>query len=125
MATQTLILSPDEWKQLCLLNAGQLQSYLNGIPALTENGSSGLTAEHLTLIDGHLNRGGLLLQGWLRSRAAGSVAAPVKPAAETAPDAPAEATKPTEPNGAAKPRKGGWPKGRKRTRQAKPEAVPQ
>lgn len=98
-------LSPDEWKQLCLLNVGQLQNYLLGIPALTESGASGMTDEHLAQIEAHVTRGQSFLIAWRKSSVG---AARIEPPAAHA-----------EGNGAEPTikRRGGWPKGKKRTRQ--------
>lgn len=66
---KTVGLSPDEWKQLCVLNCAQLQQYLNGIAPQTEGGASGLTAEHLGLIEQHTARGHAFLNAWAASKA--------------------------------------------------------
>lgn len=105
-------LNPEEWKQLVLLNAAQLQNYLQTIPGSTEGGASGLTDQHMALIDGHIARGQLFMRAWAVSRL---TAAPQV-------DAPAKAANGAT-NGAHEPtRKGGWPKGKPRTRQAKAPA---
>lgn len=65
---KTVGLSPDEWKQLCVLNCAQLQNYLNGIAPQTEGGASGLNAEHLALIDQHVARGRAFLNAWAASK---------------------------------------------------------
>lgn len=102
--TQTTTLAPNEWKQLALLNAAEFQNYLLSIPAMADGGSSGLTDEHMTMIEGHLARGQSFLNAWRRSRAV-HVQAVVQPMVR-------------HTNGAeVLKRKGGWPKGKKRTRQ--------
>lgn len=65
---KTVGLSPDEWKQLCVLNCAQLQNYLTGIAPQTEGGASGLTPEHLALIEQHVARGKAFLVAWGASR---------------------------------------------------------
>lgn len=111
---KTTALTPEEWKQLVLLNTAQLSNYLQSIPGNVEGGSPGITAEHLSNIDAHTARGRGFMQAWGRSRL---------PGAPQAPQPQAEAPEAAKPNGEAK--KGGWPKGRPRTRQAKAPTVAQ
>lgn len=99
-------LTPEEWKQLVLLNAAQLQNWLQGIPGNTESGAAGVTADHLALVDGHLNRLRTFLRAW-------SVAKIDVPAQRSAPSQPATSTIDAAAKG-----KGGWPKGKKRTPRA-------
>lgn len=99
----TAQLMPEEWKQLCLLNLGQLHTFLNSIPSATETGASNLTEQHVAMIEAQIGRTATFLNAWRRARIPGGVAdqreevAPVKQAT----------------NGAAK-RKGGWPRGKPR-----------
>lgn len=100
-------LTPEEWKQLVLLNMAQLQSYLQTVPGNTETGTSGLTDQHLALIDQHLARGRAFVRAWALARVE---MAPVNVAQPEA-----------RPNGAQEPkRKGGWPKGKSRARPKAP-----
>lgn len=99
--SKTVQLSPEEWKQLCLLNVGQLQTYLQ---ALTTP-----APEHMAAIEAHMAR-------WRDHMAAWCLARPLstQPAAQTIAVEPE--IKP-ETNGAIAPkRKGGWPKGKPRPR---------
>lgn len=115
MTQQTTSLSPDEWKALCLTNVAQLHTFLNGIPPISEGGLSGITDQHMALIEGHLNRQSAFLNAWRRSKAVGTVAQ-----AESQPEAPAPAQ---TANGAQAPkRKGGWPRGKSR-KAKQPEAT--
>lgn len=101
MTEKTTSLTPEEWKQLCLLNVTQLHNFLQGVPAQTEGGVAGISDQHLALIEGHLQRGSAFLRAWQKSR-------PVIPVAKAD-----DQSKPVEANGVK--RKGGWPKGKKRT----------
>lgn len=107
------ILTPDEWKALCINNTGQLHGYLQSIPGVTEGGISGLSDQHLAMIDHHLGRFGAFLNAW-------KVARVDLPAAAQPQEAAPQAEEP-KPNGMKEPkRKGGWPKGKPRGKQ--PEA---
>lgn len=97
-------LTPEEWKQLVLLNTAQLQNYLQSIPGNTETGVAGFTDQHMAIIDGHFARGRAFMRAWSLSTVE------VAPAAQ--PPAPAHQANGAEP---PKPHKGGWPKGKKRT----------
>ena len=66
---KTAQLSPEEWKQLCVLNINQLQTHLQNMPAVLEGGSSAMTAERIAEIETHLNRGRTFLNAWARSKA--------------------------------------------------------
>lgn len=94
-------LTPEEWKQLCILNMVQLHNYLQSIPGNTETGASGLTDQVRNIIDAHLARGHTFLRAWQLSRFEMPQVRVAQPAAPAS-------------NGAVK--KGGWPKGKKRTR---------
>lgn len=61
-------LSPEEWKQLCLLNLAQLQTHLQNLPAVLEGGTSAMTAEQVSSIETHLNRGRTFLNAWARAK---------------------------------------------------------
>jgi hypothetical protein len=115
---KTAQLTPEEWKQLCVLNVAQLQQFLQNIPSNTEGGTSGFTDEHMALIDGHLQRGRSFLRAWSLARVAVQGAQPQ-------PAAPAQASEQPQPNGAAPARRGGWPKGRKRVRKVRAVPTPQ
>lgn len=109
-------LTPEEWKQLVLLNAAQLQNYLQGIPGNTETGVSGLSDKHMSLIAGHVDRFQTFLIAWSKARI--MVSPPVS-AEASAPEADA----PAHANGAEPAaKKGGWPKGKKRSPK-QPEAA--
>lgn len=97
---KTTQLTPEEWKQLCILNVTQLHSFIQGIPSHTEGGVAGINDHHLALIEGHLQRGAAFLRAWQKSKTIIPVAEEAAPQ-ETADEAPK--------------RKGGWPKGKKRT----------
>jgi hypothetical protein len=99
-AKKTTQLTPEEWKQLALLNVQQLGSFLQNIPGNTESGSAGLTEQHLQLIGGHLDRFGSFLRAWSLARV------DVPPAVEVAEDDAAPETMTAK--------KGGWPKGKPR-----------
>lgn len=69
MAEPTIAeLSPEEWKQLALLNCAQLQTFLNNIPPHVESGASGLTAQHMGLVQEHTARGRIFLTAWANSK---------------------------------------------------------
>lgn len=98
-------LSPEEWKQLCLLNLAQLQTHLQNLPPVLEGGSSAMTAQQMQAIEDHLNRGRQFLNAWARAKLIQPVVQP-----EIKPQEAVQAA-----NGAAPPKKrGGWPKGKKR-----------
>lgn len=61
-------LSPEEWKQLCLLNLAQLQTHIQGMPPVLEGGLSAMTAEQMAAIDTHLTRGKSFLNAWARAK---------------------------------------------------------
>lgn len=61
-------LSPEEWKQLALLNCAQLQTFLTNIPPHIESGASGLTAQHMVLVQEHTARGRVFLTAWANSK---------------------------------------------------------
>lgn len=108
-------LTPEEWKSIVLVNFTQLTNWLQAIPGNTETGASGLTEERIQSIEAHLTRTATLLHGWSKAKLTITEA----PKAQAA--APAE-----QANGAAPPkRRGGWPAGKPRTRQAKAPAVTQ
>lgn len=97
-------LNPEEWKQLVVLNAVQLQNYLQSIPGTLEGGASGLTGQHQAAIDEHVARGRTFMRAWSLA----TLDMPTQPKQAAQPKVP-------QTNGAAAPKKGGWPKGRKRT----------
>lgn len=105
---KTTQLTPDEWKQLALLNVSQLGTYLQNIPGNTETGSAGLTPQHLQLIGGHLDRFGSFLRAWSVARV------DVPPSEVDVPDDSVSAEGGAGADVPAPPRKGGWPKGRSR-----------
>lgn len=106
-------LSPEEWKQLCLLNVAQLQTHLQNLPPVLEGGTSAMTAQQIDAIEAHLTRGRSFLNAWARSK-------PLQTAPQqAAPDVKEVAQ---QANGAEPPkRRGGWQKGRAR----KPKAAEQ
>ena len=108
----TTQLSPEEWKQLCLLNCQQLQNFIGSIPPQIESGAPGLTADHLAMIDNHVVRARTFLNAWTRAKPVVSTA---EQQAQVMAQVPAIDAAPAS-NGAAEPQKGkgGWPKGRKR-----------
>mgnify|MGYP000863056245 FL=1 len=109
---KTAQLTPEEWKQLVLLNVSQLGTFLQNIPGNTESGSAGLTQQHLQLIGGHLDRFGSFLRAWSVSRVE-------VPPAEV--EVPEEAVTAEGGAGAEAPkRKGGWTAGKPR----KPNVAP-
>lgn len=115
---KTIQLKGEQWKQLALLHVAQLSQYMQNIPGSVETGAAGLTDQHLAMIDQHLQEGAMILGAWRRSR--GPVVAQPQPPAQT------EARAPHPGNGATEPKgKGGWPRGKKRTRQATQPAVVQ
>lgn len=75
-------LSPEEWKQLCLLNVDQLLNFLRAIPAqgqVSETDTTiiaGLVPERINQIEEHLGRLGQFLRAWSRSRPVGFVPQP-------------------------------------------------
>lgn len=88
-------LSPEEWKQLCVLNCQQLLNFLNACPAMgkmegSEDIVSGMTSARIAEIDAHVARSRQFLMAWARSKPVG-IPEPVKQ--EAAPEA----------NGAAPP----------------------
>lgn len=106
-------LSPEEWKQLCVLNAKQLFDYINNLPSMareTEESPvvSGMTPQHIAAIEAHIARGSQFLNAWARS----------KPVQEAASPAPQQASNnvAAQLNGAEPPRQK-----RKYTKRAKPE----
>lgn len=102
---KTTTLTGEEFKTLAITNVVQLQNWLQSIPGHVESGSSGLSAEHLALIDNHLNRCRMFLRSWSLTKVAVAPVQVEQPAGDT------------KPNGAeASKGKGGWPKGKKRTR---------
>lgn len=67
-------LSPEEWKQLCVLNCQQLVNFLSSVPAMgliEDVPVSGMTADRLVEIENHLVRGKQFLMAWARSRPVG------------------------------------------------------
>lgn len=126
---KTIQLKGEQWKTLALLHVQQLSQYLQNIPGSVETGAAGLSDQHLGMIDVHIQEMALILGAWRRSR--GPVAPQPQPAAPVQVEAHDPAgggqTGPmTMGNGAATPKgRGGWPKGRKRTRQAPQPAVTQ
>lgn len=103
-------LSPEEWKQLCVLNVAQLHTHLQNLPPVLEGGTSGMTAEQMTAIEAHLARGSQFLNAWARAK-------PLQTAQQSSALAPQEPAQ--EANGAEPVRrKGGWPKGKKRVSKA-------
>lgn len=99
MTEQTITLKGEQWKQLALLSYAQLQKFLGDLPPQTETGESGLTDQHLALIDAHLAEARLFLRSWRAARIAMPQAE--QPAQQAA-------------NGTEPKRRGGWPKGKKR-----------
>lgn len=110
----TAQLMPEEWKQLCLLNVGQLHAFLQSIPSATETGASNLTDEHYAMIEAQIARAATFLNAWRRARIPGSIAEPAKV------EAPTPEAKAASMNGGSK-RRGGWPRGKPR----KPAVVTQ
>lgn len=118
---KTIQLKGEQWKQLALLHVAQLSQYLQNIPGSVETGAAGLTDQHLAMIDQHLQEGAMILGAWRRSRGPAVQAQP-QPAAPVQAEAPAA----PQGNGVIAPKgKGGWPRGKKRTRQAAQPAVVQ
>lgn len=111
---KTIQLKGEQWKQLAILNVAQLQNFLQSIPGNIESGASGLTDGQIALVEDHIAEMATILRAWRVSK--GPVVQPQQPA-ETV----------VQTNGAAEPAKakGGWPKGKPRTRQAKAPAVNQ
>lgn len=104
-APKVLQLTPAEWKQQCLFSVAQLHAYLESIPPHTEAGASSLTADVMAGIEVHVARGRSFLRAWQLSRVPGVVA-----------PAPSVPQQKATGNGHAGPKKkGGWPKGKKRT----------
>lgn len=106
-------LSPEEWKQLCVLNAKQLFDYINNLPSMareTEESPvvSGMTPQHIAAIEAHIMRGSQFLNAWARSK-------PVQEAANPAPQAGVNLVNQAS-NGSEPPRQK-----RKYTKRAKPE----
>lgn len=99
-------LSPEEWKQLCLLNVAQLQTHLQNLPPVLEGGSSAMTAQQIDAIEAHLTRGRSFLNAWARSKPLQTAPQQAKPDVKEVAQA---------ANGATPPKKrGGWPKGKPR-----------
>lgn len=79
-------LSPEEWKQLCVLNAKQLFDYINNLPSMareTEESPviSGMTPQHIAAIEAHITRGSQFLNAWARSKPVQEAANPAQPQA--------------------------------------------
>lgn len=107
---KTLSLGPREWNVLLAHNASELVAFFNHQPQPT--------VDLYKQIIQHMERMKEILPGWLACAPA------------VAPDAPnqqaqGEQAQVPQPNGAApqERKKGGWPKGRKRTRAAPAQAV--
>lgn len=106
-------LSPDEWKQLCLLNVNQLLTHLQNLPAVLEGGTSAMTVEQMSAIETHLARGKTFLTAWARSKPV--QAQEVVPTTRDAIPASAIRLEGESANGAAPvKRRGGWPAGKPR-----------
>lgn len=99
-------LSPEEWKQLCLLNVAQLQTHLQNLPPVLEGGTSAMTAQQMAAIKAHLARGESFLNAWARAK-------PLQTAQEQPRAESQEAAHAMNGDEAPK-RKGGWQKGRAR-----------
>lgn len=98
---KTTSLTGEEFKSLALTNVGQLHTWLTNIAPHLEGGAAGLTAEHIGLIEAHMNRCLMFLRSWSLTKM---------------PQAPVQVQAPQPTNGAEPPKaRGGWPKGRKRT----------
>lgn len=108
---KTIKLEANDWKVLAVSNVAQLLQGLQNIDVPSE--------EICKSIHDHIDKLNLYLDAWRRF-------APPAPLQAEAPPSPAPQapTAEAKPNGAAQvePRKGGWPKGKKRTRTA---AAPQ
>lgn len=120
---KSIQLKGEQWKQLALLHVAQLSQYLQAIPgSIPETGLAGLTDSHLGMIDQHIQEAAMILGAWRRSRGPVIQQQSQAPAQDEAQGQPTA----TNGNGAPPKPKGGWPKGRKRTRQApQPAAVVQ
>lgn len=103
---KTTQLTPEEWKQLVLLNVSQLGTFLQNIPGNTESGSAGFTEQHMQLIGGHLDRMGSFMRAWLVSRV------DVPPSEVEMPED--DLVTAESGSGGGEVRKGGWPKGKPR-----------
>lgn len=94
---KTVALSPEEWKSLCILNAAQMQAFLQMVSRPTQ--------EHFVQVEAHLEKLGNYMRAWALSYPRETEGVPVNGhAMAPAQEAPAEQPK----------RKGGWPKGKKR-----------
>lgn len=102
---KTAQLSPEEWKQLCLVNLTQLHGGITNMAPQLEGGNPGMNSEVIASIEAHLARFTSFLGAWARSR-------PV-PLVQAAQSVPAQVNGATEP-----PRQK-----RKYTKRAKPEGA--
>lgn len=103
-------LTPEEWKGVVLTNLAQLQNWIHQMPAQTETGVSTMTPERMAVIDAHIQRGRAFVRAWSKARL-------TMPQVETATAEGGPLGPPQAVNGAK--RKGGWPKGKPRTRTPK------
>lgn len=102
---KTMQLQPSHWRELALLNVSQLHGFLSQVPAVMESGQSGMTDELITRIESHINEQRAFLRAWRLARIPQAAASQPQEAQQQA-------------NGAHEPevkKKGGWPKGKKRT----------
>lgn len=102
----TTSLTGEEFKALAMTNVGQLQHWLQNTPTHIESGAAGLTPEAIALVEFHMNRCLMFLRSWSLTKIEGMQQSAMAEATTTA----------SETNGAT--RKGGWPKGKKRTPRA-------
>lgn len=104
---KTLTIGSREWNVLLAHNASELVTFFQQQPIPTLESYQNIIA--------HIDRMKEILPGWLASAPA-VVQEPVERQPDSAP------VPMKQPNGAA-PKKGGWPKGKKRTRAAQALAV--
>lgn len=102
MANASVRLTPEEYKAVCLKNIEQLYVFCQHLGAPT--------SEHFTRIDEHMARWRTFMESW-------ALSVPKEEASkeELKAEAPAE---PVEADQAKSKKKGGWPKGKKRTPRA-------
>jgi hypothetical protein len=105
---KTLTIGTREWNVLLAHNAAELATFFQQQPAPTAESYKGIIA--------HIDRMKGILPGWLAS------APPVAPEAATQ-QGRADAVPASQSNGAAPRKRGGWPKGKKRTRTAAAQAM--
>lgn len=105
---KTLTIGTREWNVLLAHNATELATFFNQQPAPTPESYRNIVA--------HMDRMKEILPGWLAS-APQAVAEPVNQQAQ------GKEPVSEQTNGAAPKKRGGWPKGKKRTRVAQAQAV--